>query len=84
MKLTTLKINTEELIGIWEDFGIVPITSINSHFTTDWRTDLLQLLVENQLEQLQHWYDAGGKAKLTELTADAVEPQQAQFAPLYR
>jgi 2-keto-4-pentenoate hydratase/2-oxohepta-3-ene-1,7-dioic acid hydratase in catechol pathway len=84
MKLTTLKMKTDEVMGFWEDDGIVPVTSINERFDLDWPADISQLLEQNRLDELNQWYRTEGKSRLPELTPAAVDPQQARFAPLYR
>lgn len=84
MKLTTLKTDTHETFGIWEDYGIVPIGAVNKRFWKDWPTELWPLLTENRLGQLNGWYRAEGQALLADLSAEAIAPQQTQLAPLYR
>ena len=84
MKLTTLKLEGIETVGLWEDFGIIPVSFINATLSQNWPTDIRKLLTENRLASLQSWYKTDGKAWLAEKAGEAIDPLQATFAPLYR
>lgn len=84
MKLTTLKLKGLETAGLWEDFGIIPMPVINDHLSMNWPTDIWQLLKENHMPQLKEWYKAEAKGRLANMAAEAIDPDTAQYAPLYR
>ena len=84
MKLTTLKLEGIEAVGLWEDFGIIPVSFINANLSLNWPTDFWQLLTENRLAAFHSWYKSDGKAWLAGKAGEAIDPLQGTFAPLYR
>jgi 2-keto-4-pentenoate hydratase/2-oxohepta-3-ene-1,7-dioic acid hydratase in catechol pathway len=85
MKLTTIKHNDIEKVGIRTNSGIIPIGYINQQFGQTWPEDMLSLIQSGELESLRNWYSAEGKEQLENLQDAAVFPhEKAAFAPLYR
>jgi 2-keto-4-pentenoate hydratase/2-oxohepta-3-ene-1,7-dioic acid hydratase in catechol pathway len=56
MKLVTIEDNGREQAAVWTDRGIIPLTSLNEQFGTNWDTDLFTLLQKNQFNALRSWY----------------------------
>lgn len=81
MKLVTIGDNGREQAALWTDRGIIPLTSMNEKFGTNWDTDLLTLLQTNQFTALRSWYghEHGQLASLPSLPVSDVS-----FRALYR
>lgn len=84
MRLSTIRLNGAEIISIVAACGLVPITAVNQTLEKSWPTDMLELIQSGQLEAMNAWYLAGGKAELEQLAEFAVAKSAAEYAPLYR
>lgn len=84
MRLSTITLNGMEVASIVTACGLIPVAAVNGKLNKQWPTDLFELIQTGQLEAMNDWYRAGGKAELDGLAADAIPKSKAQYAPLYR
>lgn len=84
MRLSTIKVNDAEVAAIVTSAGLVPVAKVNEMIGTDWPTNLFALIQTGQLEDLNAWYRAGGKAEVEGLYSYATPKSDVQYAPLYR
>jgi 2-keto-4-pentenoate hydratase/2-oxohepta-3-ene-1,7-dioic acid hydratase in catechol pathway len=82
MKISTVKVNGQELAAIPSVNGLVLIDTINQSEGTGWSTELFELIRLAHLEPLSSWYDEGGKEKLIPLSA--IPYEDVEYGPLYR
>ncbi|OMF37263.1 fumarylacetoacetate hydrolase [Paenibacillus sp. FSL H8-0548] len=82
MKISTVKVNGQELAALPSENGLVLIETINKSEGTGWSAELFELIRFAELEQLSKWYDEGGKEKLIQLTA--IPYEEVEYGPLYR
>lgn len=84
MKLTTVKQNGIEKVGVKTSHGFVLIEIINRQFNRNWPDDMLTLIQAAGLESFHSWYNAEGCEKLEAFTNHVIPSEQVEFAPLYR
>lgn len=84
MRLATIKLIGEEVAGIVTSKGIVPITCINAKKGTNLKTDMLSLIEAEEIPQITHWYNNGGKEELEKMDDIVVPYDKVEYAPLYR
>ena len=84
MRLATIRIKGLETGAIVQDGSVITLASINERLGSNWPTDILVLLQQNQLDPLNAWYRSGGKEQIAALSGDAIPLTEASFAPLYR
>lgn len=84
MMLANLSLNGKEQACIGTRAGFLPVARINSRFALDWPTDMDQLIRSGALNDLHSWHRAGGAARLSAETGEAIADTRAVFAPLYR
>lgn len=84
MRLSTIKLNGAEVAAIVTGTGLVPVLKVNEELEQNWSTDMFELIQTGQLEAMNDWYRAGGKAAVEGLVAYAIPKVDAQYAPLYR
>ena len=84
MRLSTVNINGVETAAIVQEGLVFTIAHINETCSTCWRTDILSILHDDQLDALNDWYRTGGKEQLKELSGAAIPISNTKFGPLYR
>ncbi|WP_346243625.1 fumarylacetoacetate hydrolase family protein [Shouchella clausii] len=82
MRLATIEVNQEETLAVVTEKGVVLVKAINDKQGTSYPVELLQLLQSGQLDDLQSWYDAGGKQAIEQGTFAFVDDYKVK--PLYR
>ncbi|MBW5448913.1 fumarylacetoacetate hydrolase [Cohnella sp. CFH 77786] len=82
MRIATLKLEGQERSAIVTERGLVFIETINRAFNVNWNDRLYDLLLNDQLDELNRWYQTGGKNRLEELPL--IPDKDAAYAPLYR
>jgi 2-keto-4-pentenoate hydratase/2-oxohepta-3-ene-1,7-dioic acid hydratase in catechol pathway len=82
MKLTTLKVNSEEKAAIYAPHGFVTVDSVNQYSGGKWPVGFFELIKDGLLNDLIDWYRKGGEHQLTIMPA--ISYSEAKFAPLYR
>ncbi|HTG68413.1 MAG TPA: fumarylacetoacetate hydrolase family protein [Candidatus Udaeobacter sp.] len=82
MKLSTVKVNGQELAALPCANGHVLVETINEAEGTGWSKELFELIRLGELEAVTHWYEEGGKEKLEQLAA--IPHAEVEYAPLYR
>ena len=84
MRLATIRIKGLETGAIVQDGSVITLASINERLGSNWPTDILVLLQQDQLDPLNAWYCSGGKEQIAGLSGDAIPLTEASFGPLYR
>jgi len=84
MRLSTIKLNDEEVAAVVTGAGLIPVATVNEKLSTAWPTEIFTLIQTGQLEAMNNWYRAGGKAALEDLSEYAIPKSNARYAPLYR
>lgn len=84
MRLSTIKVNEAEVAAIVTSAGLVPVATVNEIVGTNWPTELFALIQTGQLEDMNAWYRAGGKAEVEGLYSYTISKADVQYAPLYR
>lgn len=84
MRLSTIKLDGAEVAAIVTTTGLVPVATVNKVLGKEWSTDVFALIQTGQLEEMNDWYRAGGKAEVEGLSAAAIPKSAVQYAPLYR
>lgn len=84
MRLSTIKLSGAEVVSVVTAAGLVPVTVVNEKYGRKWATDMFMLIQTGQLEEMNNWYRAGGKAEIEALTQAAIPKNKADYAPLYR
>ncbi|MGG1597316.1 fumarylacetoacetate hydrolase family protein [Paenibacillus naphthalenovorans] len=82
VKLVSLKTGAVEEAAIVADSGPVLLRTINRALSTEWSTELHELLRRGQFSDLKRWYDREGRELLSRW-----EPRSCrydEYAPLYR
>jgi 2-keto-4-pentenoate hydratase/2-oxohepta-3-ene-1,7-dioic acid hydratase in catechol pathway len=82
VKLTTLKVNSEEKAAIYAPHGFVTFDTVNQYSGSKWPVGLFELIKDRMLNGLIDWYRKGGEQQLTIMPA--ISYLEAIFAPLYR
>ncbi|WP_226527635.1 fumarylacetoacetate hydrolase family protein [Metabacillus niabensis] len=82
MKLTTIKVDNEELAAILLGQKVILIRDINEIAGENWSDNILSILQYGQLSQIKSWYKRVGKKKISEMNQLALD--SITFAPLYR
>lgn len=84
MRLATIKIDNDEHACLVTNHGLLPISTINGNFDTDWPDTMLSLLVTGKLGTLNGWYRDQGKEIVNKVTDGAIPVHEAVMAPPYR
>ena len=84
MKLATVKIDSSEEAAIVFKDKLFLIRDINDRFNKNFRTNLGELLSNEELDGLNLWYKAEEKRKLKSLEKYRKFSENIQFGPLYR
>jgi 2-keto-4-pentenoate hydratase/2-oxohepta-3-ene-1,7-dioic acid hydratase in catechol pathway len=84
MKLSTINYGNKDVASIVIEKGLVPIAVVNREFDQNWPTDMLELIQAEKVEEINHWYQNGGAAKLSELGEKIIPRDEVRFAPLVR
>lgn len=82
MKLTTVKVDNEELAAVLLDRKVILIRDINEITGENWSENILSILQNGQLPQINSWYKHVGNKEITEMNRLMLE--SVTFAPLYR
>lgn len=83
MRLATIYKDGTETTGIVTTKGIYCIETLNAYKGTSWKTDMMSLIVTEEIPGLTYWYNHGGKDELEALPG-VVPFEEVQYAPLYR
>ncbi len=84
MRLCTINVYGLETGAVVTKNGVITISTINKKFNMKWKTNLLQLIQEGEIETLNKWYSNGGKEKIDNLESHTIPLEKAEFGPLYR
>ena len=84
MRLATVKKNGAEVAAVVTKAGVVPVETVNQRFNQHWSTSLFEIIQTNQLDEMKHWYQNGGKQQLERIESDAIPADQVEYGPLYR
>ncbi len=84
MRIATIRILGLETAAIVHDGLLFTLASINEKSGTAWRTDVLDILQDGQLDALNDWYQGEAGALRKELGDSGIPYDKAVFAPLYR
>lgn len=82
MKLTTVKVNDEEIAAIICDDKVISIKKINEIENKGWSTNLFHILQNDQLAEINLWYREEGENKLRYFPH--ISDEEIHYAPLYR
>lgn len=82
MKLTSIKVDNEELAAVLLDKTVILIREINKRVKENWSEDILSILQNDQLSQITNWYKHVGYKELNKMNQMTLE--SVAFAPLYR
>ena len=82
MKLTSVKVEGEELAAILFDQKVILIRDVSKRAGENWCDDLLSILQNDQLPQINSWYKRVGDEEINDLNHIALE--SVTYAPLYR
>lgn len=82
MKLTSVKVGSEELAAILMDQKVILIKDVNKVVGENWSEDLLSILQNDQLPQINSWYKEEGNKGIKQI--NQIELEKVSFAPLYR
>ncbi|WP_078434803.1 fumarylacetoacetate hydrolase family protein [Metabacillus halosaccharovorans] len=82
MRLTTVKVDNEELAAILFGQKVILIRDINEIAGANWTENILSILQNGQLSQINSWYKRVGNKEITEMNRLVLE--SVTFAPLYR
>jgi len=84
MRLATLQRDGIEEAHVLTSTGLISLRALNERYRTDWPEDLLSLLESGRLDDLRRYFDVDGATWARDLKEQAVDPEEATFAPLYR
>jgi len=83
MRFATIKLNGSEVAGVVAANGILPIAALNAAKGTDWKTDMMSLIVAGEIPEMTAWYNDGGKDEIDKMEG-LVPFDEVVYAPLYR
>jgi len=83
MRFATIKLNGSEVAGVVAAIGILPIAALNAAKGTDWKTDMMSLIVAGEIPEMTAWYNDGGKDEIDKMEG-LVPFDEVVYAPLYR
>lgn len=84
MRLTTLRLDDEEVAALVRPRGAVPLALLNDQVGTSWSTTIQDLLDRGELDALRRWVDTEGRMAAERLDALALPESSLVHAPLYR
>lgn len=84
MRLTTLRIDDEELGALVRPDGALPLRALNEALGASWSTTVQSLIERGEVEALRDRLDTEGRAATALLDALVVPQDQVVYAPLYR
>ncbi len=84
MRLTTLRLDDQEVAALVRPGGAVPLAVLNEQLGTSWSTTLQDLLERGELDDLRSWVDTEGAQLGERLDGLAVPEASLIYAPLYR
>lgn len=82
MKLATVKLGSFEEAAVITEKGAVRVRDINESAGTRWSTEVMGLLVHDELDGLNAWCRSEGETKLGELFT--IPHRDIAYGPLYR
>lgn len=82
MRFSTIKFADREVAAVVTSKGLITILNINDALGTEYATELLPLIELGQLQEMNQWYNNGGKVEIEELPMLSTEA--VVFCPLYR
>ena len=84
MKFVSIKQGTYEYAGLSNENGILLIKDINLHFNTQFQTDLLSIIISDQIKQISEWYSKNSKEFIDSLKNYVIPLNEIEYTPLYR
>lgn len=84
MRLTTLRLDDQEVAALVRPGGAVPLAVLNDQLGTSWSTTLQDLLERGELDDLRSWVDTEGVQLGERMDALALPEASLIYAPLYR
>ena len=84
MRLTTLRLDDQEVAALVRPGGAVPLSVLNDQLGTSWSTTLQDLLERGELDDLRSWVDTEGAQLGARLDGLALPEASLSYAPLYR
>ncbi len=84
MRLTTLRLDDQEVAALVRPGGAVPLAVLNEQLGTSWSTTLQDLLERGELDDLRSWVDTEGAQLSERLDGLALPEASLVYAPLYR
>ena len=82
MRLATIKLNGTEQAAVVTARGVVTVETLNKVKNTSWRTQMYDMICEEEIPEMTKWYNDGGKEELESM--DYIPFEQVQYGPLYR
>jgi len=84
MRLATIHHQNHETAAIVLSSGLLPIAALNRRYGRTWPEDLMTLIASQQLNELNGWFRAEGRAVCECLIADLLPSSAVKYAPLFR
>jgi 2-keto-4-pentenoate hydratase/2-oxohepta-3-ene-1,7-dioic acid hydratase in catechol pathway len=83
MRLASIKVEGKEIAAIVTAAGLLPVRAVNEN-GKDFSDDLFSLIVSQQLDELNTWWQETGRKNISNWSGQMISPALANYAPLYR
>ena len=83
MKLATVQFNSKPTASIVTNFGYLPIPIINQKFQKDWPQEVFDMLTNDRLEEMKHWFYQNNIGTSKELKSLCIPQESVTLAPLF-
>ena len=85
MRLATFRKWNAEKAGLVTKSGILPVTALGARAGFEPESELLPMILQEQIKPLTEWYNAGGKEEAEKLAErEAIPYAEVVYGPLYR
>lgn len=84
MRLGSIKVQSEEIVAIVTNEGLIPVRAINNNFGQNFAEDLFALITSEQLDELKEWWMTDGLTNIDKWVKYAIPQHEVEYAPLYR
>ena len=84
MRLTTLRLDDQEVAALVVPGGALPLTALNQQVGTSWSTTLQELLERGEVDALRRWYQDQWSAVAERVDALVLADAVLVHGPLYR
>lgn len=84
MKLGKILLNDGETAVIIFNEDVYPISKINDTYGTNWKSNILDILKANQIDDMKNWFESLDKVELKQKLGGFLRFEKVRFAPLYR